>query len=457
MALYRTCIPNNCNTFSSACYIYTIWKEEVEKTNGVQILTLSIFIITYIIIFSGRFERSVSALLGLLMMVSIGYIFNFLSFEDLIAHVNWDVIILLFGMMTYVGLMAKTGFFKYLAIESIKLSKGKPWFIFLYLSLITTFVSMIIDNVTTILLIIPLTVEVAEMLGINPIPIMMGEAILSDIGGVGTMVGDPPNIMIAFSSGYTFNDFVIRLFPPVLTSLVISIILAKIIYRRWMGKNAENVEELMKLNPNRHIRDKKKMKYYLFILFGMVFFFSTETYTGISPAFIALAGGIIALIVSVEETREAFRAVEWSTLVFFIALFSLVGGLEETGLLNELAGGISSLSSNPLIISILILWVSGITSSFVDNIPITAAFIPIVSSIASSYNYGTMWWALAMGVGMGGNITPIGSSANVITVMLSKRYGHEITNKEWVKFGSLTGIVTMLICSAFLVIWHLIT
>lgn len=426
----------------------------MEKTSGIQLLTLSIFIITYILIFSGRFERSVSALLGLLIMTSAGYIFGFLNFEDLISHVDWDVVILLFGMMTYVGLMAKTGFFKYVAIESIKLSKGNSWLIFIYLSLITTFISMIIDNVTTILLMIPLTVEVAELLRINPIPIMMGEAILSNVGGVGTMVGDPPNIMIAFSSGYAFNDFIIRLFPPVLISLFLSIIFARIIYRRWMNKSPENVEELMKLNASRYIRDKKKMRYYLIILFGMIFFFSIETYTGISPAFVALAGGIIALIVSLEETKEAFRTVEWSTLVFFIALFALVGGLEETGLLKELADGISSFSSNPLIISILILWVSGIASSFVDNIPITAAFIPVVSSISSLYNSGMVWWALAMGAGMGGNVTPIGSSAGVITVMLSKRYGHEITTKEWTKFGSLTGIISMLVCSAFLVLWN---
>lgn len=428
----------------------------MEKTSGIQILTLSIFVITYMLIFSGRFERSVSALFGVLMMASAGYIFGFLNFEDLISHVDWDVVILLFGMMTYVGLMAKTGFFKYLAVESIKLSKGNLWLIFLYLSLITTFVSMIIDNVTTILLMIPLTVEVAEMLRVNPIPVMMGEAILSNIGGVGTMVGDPPNIMIAFSSGYTFNDFIMRLFPPVLISLFLSIIFARIVYRRWMDKCAENVEELMKLNASRYIRDKKKMRYYIIILIGMVFFFSIETYTGISPAFVALAGGIISLIISLEETREAFRTVEWSTLVFFIALFALVGGLEETGLLKEFADGISSLSSNPLVISILILWISGIASSFIDNIPITAAFIPVVSSIASLYNSGMVWWALAMGAGMGGNVTPIGSSAGVITVMLSKRYGHEITNKEWVKFGSSTGMASMLVCSAFLVIWHFI-
>ena len=429
-----------------------MYEEEVGKTDLPQIITIVIFAISYILIFSGRLDRSAAALLGLFMMVSAGYIFGFFRFEDLLIHVDWDVVILLFGMMTYVGLMAKTGFFKYIGIKAIKLSKGNPWLIFLYLSLITTFISMIIDNVTTILLVIPLTVEVAEMLDINPVPVMLGEAILSNVGGVGTMVGDPPNIMIAFASGFNFNDFVVHLFPPVLTALVISALLGKIVYRKWIREKPKNIAELMELEEFRYIKNKRRMRFYLYILFGMIALFATESYTGISAAFIALAGGITALIISREEPREAFKAVEWSTLVFFIALFALVGGLQETGVLKQLAGGIASISSNVILTSIIILWVAGLSSSFVDNIPITAAFIPIVSSLALDYNSGLLWWALAMGVGMGGNITPIGSSAGVITLSLSKRYGHNITNREWLKFGTITGIASMTVCTLFLLI-----
>jgi len=422
----------------------------VEETDFSQIITVAIFVISYILIFSGRLERSAAALVGLFMMVSAGYIFGFFGFEDLIEHVDWNVVILLFGMMTYVGLMAKTGFFKYIGIEAIKLSRGKPWLIFLYLSLITTFVSMIIDNVTTILLVIPLTVEIADMLDINPVPVMLGEAILSNVGGVGTMIGDPPNIMIAFASGYTFNDFIIHLFPPVLVALFVSTLLGRLVYRKWIKKGPKNVEEIMELKASRYIRNKKKMRYYLFILLGMIVLFATESCTGISSAFIALAGGITALIFSSEQPKDAFKAVEWPTLVFFIALFALVGALQETGVLNELANGIASISSNVLITSIVILWIAGLSSSFVDNIPITAAFIPVVSSLTHDYNTGILWWALAMGVGMGGNITPIGSSAGVVTVSLSKRYGHGITTKEWLKFGTITGVVGMTVCTAFL-------
>ncbi len=420
------------------------------KTDAAQIVAVAIFIISYVLIFSGRLERSVAALLGLFLMASVGYIFGFLTFESMISHVDWEVVILLFGMMTYVGLMAKTGFFKYIAVKAIKMSSGKPWLIFLYLSLITTFVSMVIDNVTTILLMIPLTVEVAEMLDINPVPVMLGEAVLSNVGGVGTMIGDPPNIMIGLASGYSFNDFVLNLFPPVIASLIVSILLARVIYRRWMRENAKNMEHLAKMRASRYIRNKKRMHRLLYLLVAMIFFFATGAYTGISPAFVALSGGIMAMLLCMEEPKEAFKAVEWPTLVFFISLFSLVGGLQETGVLDELAGRIASLSSSIFALSVVILWVSGIASSFVDNIPITAAFIPVVASLSAMGNASILWWALAMGVGMGGNITPIGSSAGVITVTLSKRYGHEIMGREWVKFGTVVGIVSMGVCTLFL-------
>jgi len=426
----------------------------VGKTGVPQVVTLAIFIISYILIFSGKVERTSAALIGLFMMLSAGYIFGFMNFEDVLNHVDWEVIILLFGMMTYVGLMAKTGFFKYLGMKAIKLSKGQPWLIFLYLSLITTFISMVIDNVTTILLIIPLTMELADMLGINPVPVILGETILSNVGGVGTMIGDPPNIMIGLASSHTFNDFLINLLPPVLLSLLLSIILSKVVYRKWLKQKSKNAEKLMDTQPRRYIRDKKKMRYFLCILFGMVAFFALENYTGIHPSFVALAGGTLALLISLEDPREAFKSVEWSTLVFFVALFSLVGGLHEVGLLSSLAQWLSSISGNVFVLALIILWISGLSSSFVDNIPITAALIPVVSIMVREYHSEFLWWALAMGVGMGGNITPIGSSAGVIALSLSKRYGHEIGIKDWIKFGTLVGFASMTICSLILLVMY---
>ncbi len=419
-------------------------------TNAAQIVTLIIFIFSYILIFSGKVDRTTAALFGLFLMLSAGYALHFMTFEELLQHVDWEVILLLFGMMTYVGQLARTGFFKYLGVKAIRLSHGKVWLLFVYLTMLTTFVSMVIDNVTTILLMIPLTVEVSELLEINPIPVILGEAILSNVGGVATMIGDPPNILIAVASNYSFNAFIIHLFPPVMAALGVALFLAKIVYRRWIEKGAGNVENLIKLEPEEYIENRKLMNQLLILLFFMIFFFALQDYLKISPALVAMVGGTLALVITMEEPKKAFEAVEWPTLVFFIALFMLVGGLEETGLLKDLAEGLSSISSNPLIAAIIILWVSGITSSFVDNIPITAAFIPVIAVMTQTYHTGLLWWALALGVGLGGNITPIGSSAGVISLSLSRRYGYHITNREWFHFGSLVGIATMIVGTAFL-------
>ena len=422
----------------------------MEKTDAPQIITLAVFIISYILIFSGKLERATAALVGLFIMLSFGYAFGFFTFEEVIQHVDWEVIILLFGMMTYVGLLAKTGFFKYLGLEVIKLARGKPWRVLLYLSIITTFVSMAIDNVTTILLVIPFTIELAEMLEINPIPIILGETVLSNIGGVGTMIGDPPNIMIGLASNLSFNDFIINLFIPVFASLLISIILLRIIHKKWLDKGSKHIRELMKTNSEEYIISKNKMRYLLYVLAFMIIFFITESYTGISPSSIALAGGTLALLISIEDPKEVFKSVEWSTLVFFIALFCLVGGLYEVGIFTSFASWLLSVSGSVLVLGLIILWISGILSSFVDNIPVTAALIPVILILTNEYHSSLLWWALAMGVGMGGNLTPIGSSAGVISLSLSKAYGHGISNTDWVKSGTLMGLASMVICSIFL-------
>jgi Na+/H+ antiporter NhaD/arsenite permease-like protein len=418
-----------------------------------QIITLVIFIFSYILIFSGKFDRTIAALFGLFLMVTSGYLFGFTTFEKILANVNWEVIILLFGMMTYVALLSQTGFFKYLGVKTVILSKGQTWRIFVYLSLLTAFISMVVDNVTTILLIIPMTIEIAKLQKINPIPFMMSEALLSNIGGVGTFIGDPPNVIIGFAAGFTFNDFVIHLIPPVLLIILLALALGRIIYKNWMKQEEKHQVFIMEKKPSEYITDKKKMKYLLIILFGMILFFVLEQYTGISTAFVALSGCSLSLLISLKDPREIFTSVEWSTLIFFIALFSLVGGLYVTGLLSDFAQWlVSSSSNNVLLMSIIILWMTGLLSAVIDNIPITTALVPVVAIISSTYHSNVLWWALAMGVGLGGNITYIGSSAGVITISLSKKYKYEITNKEWMKFGLPVGILSLLVCSLFLLI-----
>jgi Na+/H+ antiporter NhaD/arsenite permease-like protein len=415
-----------------------------------QIITLIIFIASYLLIFSGKLERTAAALTGLCAMVACGYLFGFTNFEEILTNVDWEVVILLFGMMTYVGVMAKTGFFRYIGVKAVQLSKGRPGYVLLYLTLITAFVSMVVDNVTTVLLMIPLSIQIAEILEINPVPIMLSEALLSNIGGVATLVGDPPNIMIGVASGFSFNDFIVHLLPPVLLSLLLSLLLSKIVYRTWLQQKGKNPEKLLELNPNDYITDRKKMNYLLIVLVGMIISFVVGESVGIPTAYVALAAGVIALLISMEDPAEAFKSVEWPTLVFFIALFALVGGLAQSGVLALFAQGILSIHENLIIIALLVLWITALLSAVVDNIPITAAFIPVVSVMAASYHSGLLWWALAMGVGIGGNLTYIGSSAGVITMSLSKRHGQTITNKEWLRFGVPVGLVGLTVCSVFL-------
>ncbi|OYT57985.1 citrate transporter [Euryarchaeota archaeon ex4484_178] len=355
-------------------------------------------------IFSGKIDRTTAALFGVFLMLSAGYALHFMTFEEALEYVDWEVILLLFGMMTYVGQLARTGFFKYLGVKAIKLSKGNLWLIFLYLTLITTFVSMVIDNVTTILLMIPLTVEVAELMEINPMPLILGEAILSNVGGVATMIGDPPNILIAYASGYSFNAFIVHLFPTIMIALGGALFISRIIYGRWFKLTPKNIKELMKLEPENYIKDERIMKYLLIVLIFMIIFFGLQDYIGVSPALVALVGGTLALVITMEDPKKAFEAVEWPTLIFFIGLFMLVGGLDQTGLLKDLAEGLSSISPNPLIAAAIILWVAGITS------------------------------------------------AGVVSLSISRRFGYPISDKEWFKFGIPVSLLTMSISTGFLFI-----
>ncbi len=417
------------------------------QTGIEQIVTLAIFIFAYILIFSGKFDRTTAALIGVITMLSAGYALHFMNLEEMLSHVDWEVIILLFGMMTFVGELARTGFFKYLGLKTIKLSRGKPWLMFVYLTLMTAVVSMFIDNVTTVLLMIPLTIASCEMLGINPIPLILGEAVFSNVGGTATLIGDPPNILVGIAADLTFNTFLEHLIVPVALATIVSLLLSRIIYSSWVKSKPERVRDLLSMDERTYIKDEKRMKILLVILFVMIGLFATEKMTNIPVAFTALIGGTISLAISKYTPTEVFEAVEWPTLVFFISLFVLVGGLDETGLLNDMANAIASLSNDPMIIAILILWIAGITSSVVDNIPITAALIPVVSYLNASYHTTILWWALVMGADIGGNITPIGSSAGVISVGLAKKLGYEIENRDWFKLGATTGIASLTVCT----------
>ena len=272
---------------------------------------------------------------------------------------------------------------------------------------------------------------------------ILGEAVFSNLGGTATLVGDPPNILVGIAADLSFNTFIEHLAIPVALAAGVSLLLSRFIYRSWVKTKPERIEDLLKIEERKYIKDEKRMKILLILLIIMIALFATEQITGIPVAFVALIGGTISLAISRYSPQEVFEAVEWPTLVFFISLFILVGGLDDTGLLSDMATGIATISQNPMIIAIIILWVAGLTSSVVDNIPITAALIPVVSYLTGMYHTGILWWALIMGADIGGNITPIGSSAGVITIGLAKKLGYEVENKEWFRIGATTGVASL--------------
>lgn len=421
------------------------------------IIVLGIFILTYILIFSEKVHRTTAAFTGAVLMVMFGIVNGFLDESEVIDFIKWDVIGLLFGMMIIVGILKETGFFEYLAIKIAKSSKGNLTILLVMFGLITAFLSMFVDNVTTILLMIPITIAITKMLKITPIPLLLTIAIISNIGGTATLVGDPPNIIIASSaySGFSFNDFIIHLMPIVLLILFISLFVFKLFFRNWLKTEPENLGELMTMNPKDKIKDIVKMKRTLFILVGTIFLFVFHDHLGLNAATVAIIGATSALLITGIEPYKALSNVEWPTLLFFAGLFILVGMLEHQGILEKVAIQIMNLSGdNVLLAAIIILWFSALGSSIVDNIPFTATMCPIILHMQNELgNVNPIWWALAMGVGFGGNITPIGSSVGVITLGLSERYDYPITSKEWMKKGIPISILSCLIGTIILILF----
>jgi Na+/H+ antiporter NhaD/arsenite permease-like protein len=406
-----------------------------------------IFLITFIIILSERVDRTIIALAGASAMVIAGLFFDFYSQEEAFDTIDLETLGLLLGMMILVALLADTGFFQYLATFTAKRSGGNPWRLLVILGTITTILSMFLDNVTTIVLIAPVTVLIAEILGISPIPYLMAEALLSDTGGVATLVGDPPNILIGSAANLGFNDFLLRLAPIVLVAWVAVLFLLKFLFRKELAEKPEDPEALMHLDERASLQDPVALRRILIVLGGVILLFFLHTALHLSPAFIAVLGAAAALLWVKPDVEELLKEVEWSVLLFFSALFVVVGGLEASGLLDLLAETITSMAaSDVLLTGIILIWAGAILSAIVDNIPYTIVMIPIIQQLgATGIDIGPLWWALALGAGFGGNGTPIGSTANIITIKISERTRTPITTRLWLRTGLPVMVVASLI------------
>jgi Na+/H+ antiporter NhaD/arsenite permease-like protein len=344
-------------------------------------------------------------------------------------------------------MLAKTGFFQYLATVMAKRSQGKPWRLLLILGVVTTVLSMLLDNVTTIVLIAPITILIAEILGVSPIPYLITEALLSNTGGVATLVGDPPNILIGSAANLGFNDFLIRLAPIVVVAWVGALLALRFLFRDELAKDPEDADALQFLSEKESLKDGGSLKKILIVLVGVIVMFFLHTFLHISPAFAALAGAAAALLWVQPDIEELLKEVEWTVLLFFGALFVIVGGVEASGLLGMAAGQITSIAESGGVMSgIILIWAAAAMSAIVDNIPFTIVMIPIIQNLGTlGIDIGPLWWALALGAGFGGNGTPIGSTANIITIKLSERTRHPITTKLWLRTGLPVMIIVCVI------------
>ncbi len=423
----------------------------------IELIALLIFGVTFFFILTERIHRTVVGLFGALTMLLAGMYYKFYTPENLLEVVDFNTLGLLFGMMILVGMLEHTGVFQYAGIWTAKKTKGNPWLLLVSLSGITAVLSMILDNVTTIILIVPITLIIANMVKVNPIPILMAEALLSNIGGAATLVGDPPNIMIGSAAGFSFNDFLIHTLPVVLVTWVVTLFIFKILFRKDLQKQPENVEELMKMDEKEAITEPETLKKLLGVFAIVIVLFFTHSYLHLAPALVALIGAALALILVApqHDPQKIIEKCELSVLLFFASLFVIVGGLEYAGVLERAAGLITSgADSNLLMTALIILWTSAILSAIVDNIPLTVAMIPIIAFLGTQgVEIEILWWALAFGVGFGGNGSPIGSTAGVIVVSKSEKTENPISFIDWMKQGVPTMVAGLVIATIALTLF----
>lgn len=423
-------------------------------------IVLLMFLITYIfILFFERIPRTTAALAGAITIMIYGMVRLSVKEHDAIHFIRFDILILLMSMMIIVNVLLDTGFFGYIALKLVQISKGNVGHLVLFLGFGTAFLSMVVDNVTTIILFIPITIEIAKKLEINPVPFLMAEAILANIGGVATMVGDPPNIIIASYSGLSFNDFFIHLFPVVLIVGFAATFIIRYAYRDWICDGVSCYERIAELDPRDEITDRVMMNRTLMILAAVFAFFIFHDHLGVTPAFVALAGASITLLVNYYDPEKVLKHVEWSSLLFFASLFVIVGVMEVVGIFMEVANLIRDLAGHDeLRAALLILWITGLLTSFVDRISTTVAMAPVIiqlgtdimtegGAIEPGLNMIPLWWALAMGVGFGGNSTPIGSAAGIVTVGLSSKFGVDISLWEWFRIGFPTALFSLMVAT----------
>ena len=421
----------------------------------INISVLLLFAASFAGILAGKVHRAIFAMLGAVLMVLLGLVLDFYSQEQALRAIDFNTLGLLFGMMVMVAVLKNTGYFEYVAILIAKRSKGNPWILLVALGTITTVASLFLDNVTTVIIMAPVPVLIAGILGISSIPLLMAEALLANTGGVATLVGDPPNILIGSAANLSFIDFVVNLGPIVLAAWFVTLVLIRLLFREELAQQPTNPEALQALDEHEALKDRTSANKVLILLAGVVVLFFLHSTLHIQAGLVALIGAAATLFWLQPDIEEVMEGIEWPILLFFAALFVIVGGVEASGLLDLVGGSLSDLSSQDVILmGVALIWVAAIASAVIDNIPFTIAMIPIIQAIARpGLDITPLWWALALGAGFGGNATPIGSTANIVVVTLSEKTKHPITTRIWLRNGLPISISTSVVATILYVVF----
>jgi len=416
------------------------------------VIACVIFLGAYVLIATERIPRTAAALGGAALMLALGVTNAHTAFFSEDTGVDWNVVFLLLGMMVIVSVMRVTGIFEFLAIWAAKRAGGRPFRLMVLLLVITAVASALLDNVTTVLLIAPVTILICQRLGLAVVPFLIAEVFASNVGGTATLVGDPPNIIIASRGGLTFNDFLVHLAPIVVVLMVVLIGLCRWLFRAAFVTDEARVEQIMSLNEREAIRDTRLLVKSLVVLALVLVAFVLHPVLGYEPSVVALLGAALLIAIAGVSNQEYLQDVEWSTLAFFAGLFIMVGGLVNAGVLGALTGSLAGFAEgNLLAFSGVLLWASGLLSGIVDNIPYVASMAPVVADLVGPDGEPqVLWWSLALGADLGGNATLIGASANVVVAGIAARNGHPIGFWQFTRYGLVVTAATLLVSSLYI-------
>ena len=416
---------------------------------------ITVFVVAYAFIISERFNKTKVALVGAALMVFLPVMDSPDVFYSQDNGIDWDVIFLMLGMMMIVSILRQTGVFEYVAIWAVKRGNGSPLRIMMLLMVVMAFASAILPNVVSVLLIAPVTLLVCDALDVNPVPLLMAEVFASNVGGAATLVGDPPNIIIGARKSLSFNAFLLNMAPIVIIVMLVLLAVSPVLFRGLTTASPERVADVMSLKESEAIRDRKLLIRCGVVMALVLSGFIVAPTVHIAPSLVALLGAGALIVTSRLEQSDYLSNVEWDTLLFMVGLFIMVGALFKTGVikyLGELAADL--VGDNVLLTTMLILVFSTLVSGFIDNLPYVATMTPIVGHLASTItgpqHHNVLWWSLALGGDLGGNLTAVGSTANIVMIGIAMRSGHPISFGEFTRKGVMVTTISTVLCALYL-------